>query len=157
MLFHLSIAAREPRHVASVIAELWGGEAFPFPPVYEGSWIAIAGDERGTAMEVYPFDIVLRETEGDADAHGEPAAGSGFTATHAAIATNLGRDEVMAIAVREGWPAKYRKRGDLFGVIELWIEGRQMIEVLTPEMQAEYRAVMDPASWRRTDAGQDHS
>jgi hypothetical protein len=149
MLFHLSIAAREPRHVASVIAELWGGEAFPFPPVAEGSWIAIAGDERGTAIEVYPLDIVLRETEGDADAHGEPAAGSGFTATHAAIATNLGREEVTAIAAREGWPAKYRKRGGVFGVIELWIEGRQMVEVLTPEMQAEYLAGMNIADWKR--------
>ena len=66
MLFHLSIAAREPRHVANVIAELWGGAALPFPPVMEGSWIAIAGDDRGTAIEVYPDGTVLRETEGDA-------------------------------------------------------------------------------------------
>jgi hypothetical protein len=150
MLFHLSIAAREPRRVASVIAELWGGEALAVSPV-SGGWGAYARDERGTLIDVYPFDIVLRETEGDADAHGEPAAGSGFTATHAAIATNLGRDEVMAIAAREGWPAKYRKRGGLFGVIELWIEGRQMIEVLTPEMQAEYLATMNPANGRRMD------
>jgi hypothetical protein len=153
MLFHLSIAAREPRHVASVIAELWGGEALPFPALAD-SWMAVAGDARGTCIEVYPHDIVLRETDGDADAHGEPAAGSGFTATHAAIATNLGRDEVMAIAAREGWPAKYRRRGGIFGVVELWIEGRQMIEVLTPEMQAEYLAswkdfLAQPAAARR--------
>jgi hypothetical protein len=153
LLFHLSIAAREPQRVASTIAELWGGEALPVSPV-SGGWGAYARDARGTLIDVYPLDVVLRETEGDADAHGEPAEGSGFTATHAAIATNLGRDEVMAIAAREGWPAKYRKRGDLFGVIELWIEGRQMIEVLTPEMQAEYLAVMNPASWPRTDATQ---
>lgn len=29
MLFHLSIDADDPRHVAEVIAELWGGRAFP--------------------------------------------------------------------------------------------------------------------------------
>jgi hypothetical protein len=148
MLFHLSIAARKPQLVASVIAELWGGEALQVSPV-SGGWGAYARDERGTLIDVYPLGIVLRETEGDADAHGEPAVGSGFTATHAAIATNLSRDEVMAIAAREGWPAKYRKRGDLFGVIELWIEGRQMIEVLTPEMQAEYLAIMNPVNWRQ--------
>jgi hypothetical protein len=51
----------------------------------------------------------------------------------------------MAIATREGWPAKYRKRGGLFGVVELWIEGRQMIEVLTPEMQSEYLSAMGHA------------
>ena len=30
----------------------------------------------------------------------------------------------------------------MFGVIELWIEGHQMMEVLTPEMQSEYLAAM---------------
>jgi hypothetical protein len=54
----------------------------------------------------------------------------------------------MAIAAREGWPAKYRKRGGVFGVIELWIEGRQMMEILTPEMQAEYLAAMSIPKWR---------
>ncbi|PJG48704.1 hypothetical protein CAF53_11005 [Sphingobium sp. LB126] len=140
MLFHLSIAARNPRHVAQVLAEFWRGEAFPFPPVAQGSWIAVAGDERGTAIEVYPLGTVLREAEGDADSFGEATQQNGYTATHAALATPLSQAEVMAIASREGWPAKYRKRGGTFGVIELWIEGRQMVELLTEEMQAEYLA-----------------
>jgi hypothetical protein len=142
MLFHMSIAADDPRHVASVIAELWDGRAVPFPPVSDDGWIALSGDERGTALEVYPQGTVLRESESDADAYGEASGTDRFTATHGAIATSLGRDAVLAIAEREGWPAKYRKRGGLFGVIELWIEGRQMMEVLTPEMQAEYLAAM---------------
>jgi hypothetical protein len=54
----------------------------------------------------------------------------------------------MAIAAREGWPAKYRKRGGAFGVIELWIEGRQMMEMLTAEMQAEYLAAMAGTNYR---------
>lgn len=37
----------------------------------------------------------------------------------------------------------------MFGVIELWIVGRQMMEVLTPEMQAEYLASMSIADWKR--------
>jgi hypothetical protein len=65
-----------------------------------------------------------------------------FSATHGAIATPLDEVEVLAIAGREGWPAKYRKRGGMFGVIELWIEGHQMMEVLTPEMQSEYLGAM---------------
>ena len=142
MLFHMSIAADDPRHVASVIAELWGGRAVPFPPVSDNGWIALSGDERGTALEVYPQGTVLRESEGDVDAHGEASGTDRFTATHGAIATYLGQEAVLAIAEREGWPAKYRKRGGLFGVVELWIEGRQMMEVLTPEMQEEYLATM---------------
>lgn len=149
MLFHMSIAADDPRHVASVIAEFWGGEALPFPPVCDGAWIALAGDDRGTAIEVYPADIVLREAEGDADARGEPASPAAFTPTHAAIATRLSREACLAIAKREAWPAKYRCRGGLFGVIEMWIEGRQMIEVLTPEMQSEYQSLMTINGWKR--------
>ena len=149
MLFHLSIAAHDPRHVAEVIAEMWHGQALPFPPVAPGSWIAMAGDDRGTAIEVYPVGTVLREEDGDADAVGDPTGDTGFTATHAAIATVLTQDEVMAIAAREGWPAKYRKRGGVFGVIEMWIEGRQMVELLTAEMQTEYLTAMTLDSYRQ--------
>ena len=148
MLFHMSIAAADPARVAGVIAELWGGEALPFPPVSDDGWIVLAGDDRGTAMEVYPLDTVLRETPGDADAHGAVAPACGLTPTHAAIGTALSPGEVMAIAAREGWPAKYRKRGGMFGVVEMWINGRQMVEVLTPEMQVEYRATMTIAGWK---------
>lgn len=146
MLFHMSIAAEDPKQVASVIAEIWSGEVRPFRAVCEGAWMALAGDDRGTLIEVYPQGTVLRETEGDRDAHGELLGNDRFSPTHGAIATELDRDTVFAIARREGWPAKYRKRGGMFGVIELWIEGRQMMEVLTADMQAEYLATMVPAA-----------
>ena len=148
MLFHMSIAAKDPRHVAGVIAEFWGGQALPFPPISDDGWIVMAGDARGSAMEVYPADIVLREAAGDADAYGEATGRDAFTPTHGALATNLDREAVLAIAAREGWPAKYRSRGGMFGVIELWIEGRQMMELLTPEMQDEYRASMTIENWQ---------
>ena len=60
----------------------------------------------------------------------------------------------MAIALREGWPAKYPKRGGQLGVIELWIEGRQMIEGLTAEMQAEHLATVTIDNWRAMLTGQ---
>jgi hypothetical protein len=148
VIFHFSIAAHRPRHVAEVLAELWGGDALLFPPVSDDGWIVLAGDERRSAIEVYPIDVVLREREGDADAYGESTGQVGFTASHAAIATALSQDQVMAIAAREGWPAKYRKRGGMFGVVEVWIEGRQMMEFLTPVMQDEYLASMSTANWR---------
>ena len=55
---------------------------------------------------------------------------------------------VHAIAEREGWLAKYRKRGGKFGVIEFWIEGTRMIEVLTPAMQGEYLGAMTAENWK---------
>jgi len=151
MLFHLSIDARDPRHVAHVIAELFGGgTATPFPPVSEGSWLAMADDERATAVEVYPRGTRLEERDGDFDAVGvydEAARRVPGFSTHFAMATRLSRGDVMAIAMREGWPAKYRKRGGVFGVIEFWIEGERMIEVLDQQMQAEYLAAMTVDNW----------
>lgn len=148
MLFHMSFAAADPERVSRVMAEFIGGEALPFPPVSDNGWIALSDDEYRTAIEVYPLGTVLREAEGDADAYGAVEGADRHSPTHGAIGTALGMDEVLAIAGREGWPAKYRKRGGQFGVIELWIEGRQMMELLTPEMQAEYLATTTIAGWR---------
>jgi hypothetical protein len=148
MLFHMSIAAHDPKRVAghgdpAVVGHRRERKGLAAPELGDD-----LGDARGTALEVYPADVVLRETDGDADAHGQATGQVAFTATHGAIATALDVEAVMAIAAREGWPAKYRKRGGMFGVVELWIEGRQMMEILTPEMQDEYRASMSFDTWR---------
>jgi hypothetical protein len=152
MLFHLSIDARDPQRVAGVVAELFGGEAAPFPPVARGSWVALALDDRNTTVEVYPRGTVLHEVPGDADGVGlpDPARGTEFGgATHVAMATPLTQVQDLAIAERVRWPAKYRKRGGAFGVIEMWLEGDRMVEVLTPEMQAEYLEALSPENVRR--------
>jgi hypothetical protein len=148
MLFHISIAAERPEQAARLIAELWRGRAYPFPPVAEGSWIALAGDDRGSAIEVYPLGTELHEGGGEASV--QPMAGrpSRHGPVHVAIATGLDIDEVKAIARRYGAPAKVCSRGP-FRVIELWVEGCFMIEVLTAEMQAEYLASFHFAGWER--------
>jgi len=138
MIFHVSIDADDPRHVAEVLAELWDGEALPFPPVLKGSWVAMAGDDRNTTVEIYPRGAELFETKGDADAHGTIGSPDRRSATHFAMATALSSERVFEIARREGWPVKYRKRAGVFGVIEVWVEGCRLIELLTPDMQAEY-------------------
>lgn len=139
MLFHVSISALNPERVARAIAALWDGAAMPFPPVGEGSWVAHAGDDRNTLVEVYPRGTEMFPGPGDGDAVGVVNPhGSRATATHIAIATPFEIDTVMDIAARHGWLAKYCKRGDAFGVIELWIENAVLVEVLTRAMQREY-------------------
>jgi hypothetical protein len=138
VIFHLSFDAENPRHVAEVIAELWGGRAIPFPPVMAGSWVAMAGDDRNTTVEIYPRGCELVEAEGDADSYGAIGGNGPRSSTHFAMATAMSAEQVKAIGDREGWPVKYRKRGGVFGVLEFWVEGTRLIEVLTPEMQAEY-------------------
>lgn len=148
MLFHVSVDAEDPRHVVEVIAELWQGQFTRFPSVIDGSWVALACDDRNTILEVYPRGTELMEAEGDADAYGVVSGASSRSSTHFAIASPLSQEQVFAIARREGWPAKYRKRGGIFGVIELWVEGTRMIEVLTPDMQREYLQDFDVIAWK---------
>jgi hypothetical protein len=63
--------------------------------------------------------------------------------------------EIFSLALREGWPAKYCRRGGIFGVIELWIEGCQLVEVLTDEMQREYLDFISVEKWNAMlEAGQ---
>ena len=149
MLFHVSIEADDPQRVASVLAEIFGGAAAPFPPVAEGSWVALAGDDRGTMIEVYPRGTELHIGEGKADAFGISGSRRRHGAVHLAMATEMNLERVFAIARRENWPAKYCKRGGKFGVIELWVEGCQMVEVLTPEMQREYLDCITIDNWNR--------
>ena len=148
MLFHISIGAERPKQAARLVAELWRGRAYPFPPVADGSWIAMAGDARGSAIEVYPLGTELHQGDGDSPVRsleGRPARNG---PVHVAIATGLDVEAVKVIARRFGAPAKVCARGP-FHVIELWVEGSFMIEVLTPEMQAEYLANMHVAGYER--------
>ncbi len=147
MLFHVSIEADNPRQVAEALAEIWCGAAAPFPAATEGSWVALSGDERGTIVEIYPRGTEIHPVLGDNDAKGIRGVERRHNATHFAMGTQLADFEVFAIAKREGWPAKYRKRGGAFGVIEIFVEGCQMVEVLTDEMQREYVGAVSIPNW----------
>jgi hypothetical protein len=59
-------------------------------------------------------------------------------------------EAVLAIASREGWPAKYRNR-DGFDVIQ----SDRMAKVLTAGVQAEYTATFTPANWKAVLAAPD--
>lgn len=59
MIHHISISSGNPRHVASVLAEVLGGKTYPFPGQIADSFMAVSGDEHGTMIEVYPADTTL--------------------------------------------------------------------------------------------------
>lgn len=148
MLFHASIPARNPENVARVIAELWGGFHAPFPS-FPDSWMAIAGDDRGSIIETYPSDRVICPGAEQASFVPGNSQSAQFSAFHIAVASKLTPDEVFAIGEREGWRAVRCTRGhNFFDVIELWIEHTTMIEVLTEEMQQQYLAFATPANFR---------
>jgi hypothetical protein len=143
MIHHLSIAARDPRRVAGVLAELMGGTAVPFPP-NPGSFFALQLDEHGSGVEVYPAGTELQP--GGSDGGGfvkKPAAERGYGPTHFALSVSTDADEVEAIARREGWQCFRCNRGP-FHVIEVRVETESMVEILPPEFAREYLAFTRP-------------
>src|SRR5829696_7377847 len=148
MLNHISIAVNEPKRVAGILAELWGGMVIPFPPA-PGSYIVLANDGKGSGVEVTPAGTVLVPGEGlppEDDLNAATAEYEAkfvksefvpqYVATHLNISTELSIDEIKAIGKREG---------GRFQLVELWIEDNFMLEVMTPAQTARYREITSPA------------
>jgi hypothetical protein len=146
MIFHASLPADDPKFVAETLARMLGGEALPFPPG-PNAWMAWSRDGQ-TELEITPrgFDLVKGADEVQWDEAPRAARTSDW---HIALGTPLSRDEVLAIAREAGWPARICDRGGFFHVIEIYVEGAAFMEVLDEEMQAQYKASMSPANWRR--------
>jgi len=146
MIFHFSISADDPKRTATMFAELWRGQAFYFPMVGKGSWVAHAGDDRRTTIEVYPRDLAFYPNEsGEGHQRNEPVSRHG--PFHAAVGTPLSIEEVEEIGRRYGCHTILCNRGP-FRVIEFWVDNAQMVEMLTPEMQEEYQRSVTPDGFR---------
>lgn len=143
MIHHLSIAARDPKQAAGVLAELMGGTAVPFPP-NPGSYFALQLDDHGSGVEVYPAGTHLEPNGAVGGSFmKQPQTGPGYGATHCAISVPTDGAKVAAIAKTAGWHCYDCNRGP-FHVIEVWVENETMIEVLPPEYAAEYLAFTRP-------------
>jgi hypothetical protein len=85
MIHHISLPAKNPLHVAEVLAELFNGYCAPFPS-HPGSYVGLAADEYGTAIEVYPLGTEMIPGEDDKPIQFQHQNTSNqFIATHAAI------------------------------------------------------------------------
>ncbi len=139
MIHHISISAKNPQHVAQVLAEILKGRAVPFFPA-PGSYMVVAMDEYGTAIEVLPAEAEIHPgTEGGCQFVRNPQA-TRFTATHAAVSVPSTQAEIEQIGAREGWRVVHCDREGFFSVIEFWVENTLLIELLPPEMAARYLA-----------------
>ncbi|MEB3177972.1 MAG: hypothetical protein VKL59_02860 [Nostocaceae cyanobacterium] len=143
MIHHISIPAIEPQHVAEILAKLWNGKAAPFPN-HSGSFIAIAGDEHGTIIEVYPLGTELVPGTGEEEVKfHQSILPQPFNAIHAALSVPLNQAQIEEIAAQEGWRMVLCNRGP-FEIIEFWLENRLLIELLTPELLPQYLGFMHP-------------
>jgi hypothetical protein len=151
MIHHVSIPARDPEHVAKVLAEVMGGRSVPFGPL-EGAFMAMSGDAHGSMIEIYPERATLDiPANDDQVVFGENKTPPQNWPFHLLLSVPLEREEVERIGTREGWRAKTFGRGmkgqkPFFHVIEFWVENRLMIEVASPEMAQEYEDFLTTAA-----------
>ena len=162
MIAHFSIPSKTPRETALFFAAVIDGVVFDFPPV-AGASIAVAGDRSGMAVEVYPDEMAHHPGAGEVDPS-KPVLGpaampwedqifpeaaaplrSGF---HVAMATRRSADEILARAKALGWRALACERAAVFGVVEVWVDNRYLVEVLIPKELARYQAFMQPDGCR---------
>ncbi len=151
MIHHVSIPAKDPKHVADVLAELMNGRAYPFPGGFPNSFMAVNGDAHGSMIEVYPETLALkRGTADDEQVSVTPVEAPAAYPFHVLLSVSLDREAVQRIGDREGWRTKLFGRGapgkpPVFHVFEFWIEDRFMLEVATPDMLAAYAETIQPA------------
>ncbi len=147
MIHHVSIPAENPRHVSEVLAELMGGKSYPFPGGFKNSFMAVSGDPRGTAIEVYPTGLHLRP-DGDGMVRAEQTDEKpGYSAFHLLLSVDADRETIERIGKREGWTTRFCARAapggpPLFHLIEFWLEDRLMIEVAPKSLIGEYERLI---------------
>lgn len=143
MIHHVSLAARDPKHVAEVLAELMGGRCYPFPGGVANSFIAVSGDAHGTAVEVYPDGMHLRPDGHNAVRAEREGPDGEYGPFHLLLSVPTDQGTVEKIGQREGWTTRLCGRGapgqkPLFHVIEFWLENRIMVEVAPQDMIGDY-------------------
>jgi hypothetical protein len=147
MIHHLSISAENPQHVAQVLAEILQGQATPHPFNTDG-YIIFPFDEYGTEIEVYPLGTEIIPGDNDEKrGYIENLAASKFTATHVMISVPASIEQIEQIAQREDWLIQRANFG--FDYILFWVENRLLLELLTPEMAIQYKAVAHPENLRK--------
>ena len=152
MIHHLSIPARNPEHVARVLAELLDGYAGPFIGPIPNAWAAYAPDEHGTGIEVLPESTTLVPGAGDAEGTTATHPPTPAFAVHALISVPIDRAGIERIGAREGWRTRHFWRGprgiQLFELYEMWLENRVLVELVTADMLAAYVATVRPERQR---------
>ncbi len=144
MIHHVSIPARDPHHVATVLAELIGGRIYPFPPFWcRDAYQVVSGEPHGTVLEVYPEGFWLEPEEGIF----RKASPAPFHPFHMLVSIPATCADIERIAEREGWRNDFVAVGTpgqppAFHCYRMWIENRVLFEFVPQSMIGEYENYM---------------
>jgi hypothetical protein len=144
MIHHISIDARDPLHVAGVLAEIWNGKVYKF--LVPSSYIMLPFDNYGTHIVVLKAGDVWSPGNDLEAAKVIQTIPTNLMAIHTAISVPSTQQQIEQIGQREGWRVLNRNRGDNvpFSAIELWVENRLLFELFTVEFLPEYLQIMQP-------------
>jgi len=147
-IIHASIPADQPSTVAHFFADLLDGEAFPFPPGGSDAWVAWAADS-SMQIEVVPRGALLRQGPDEAEWRVAEAP-QRTSEVHLALRVDCPAEQVIARAKSAGWPARLCWRGgDVFPLVEVWVEGAFLVEVFDPLQAAIFEERVTRESWAR--------
>jgi hypothetical protein len=143
MIHHISIDARNPLRVASVLAEILNAKVYQF--LIPGSYTVMPFDKYGTAIVVFQQGNVWTQDIDEKPAQVIQSTVPDLVAAHAAISVPTSQQQIEAVARQEGWHFLTRKQGDApFSVVEFWVENRILFEFLPPEFEIQYLQSMQP-------------
>jgi catechol 2,3-dioxygenase-like lactoylglutathione lyase family enzyme len=138
-IHHFTVPAHDPERVAAVLAELLGARVIPLPHP-QGNLLVYAGDEDGTAIEVWP--AATRGGVGDHDLGFRDLPLPEAWPHHGYVTTEASDGErVLAVFAREGWKAEKVRNGPPhagFSLVRGWIENHTGIEIADRQMRDEY-------------------
>jgi hypothetical protein len=142
VLYHLSFNARDPERVAAALAEILSAKVVDAPPPLfnQGSKFVCCRDERGTLIVVEPWGVSYRPGPGASLESPLGTETPEYTAFHGLFQAKVDVETIGKVADREGWPWGPADYG-LFRVINVWLEGRQLVEFMTDEMIPDYLAI----------------
>lgn len=148
-IHHVTIPARDPETVARVLAELLGARVVQLPHP-EGNRLVYAGDEDGSAIEVWP--AATRGAVGSHHLEQRDLPLPEAWPHHAYVTTDASDgDRILAVFAREGWKAERVHNGPPhagFGLVRGWIENQTCIEIGGSEMRAQYERFFREAAAR---------
>lgn len=138
-IHHFTVPAHEPPRVAAALAEALGARVLPLPhPV--GTLLVYAGDEDGTAIEVWPAQLRVDPAARDLTLRELPLPEAwphhGFVTSD-----SCDTETILAIFAREGWRAERVQNGAPgagFSLVRGFIENHTGIELGGTDMRAEY-------------------
>lgn len=146
MLYHLSLNAHDTDTVAGALAEIVGGTVVPSPspPFDPRSRFVCCWDDRGTMIEIGPWDVAWAPVDGEQAAVVQaPTPERNYF--HGLFLAQVGIEDIGRIAQRRGWRWALVDNGP-FQVVNVWVENQQLVEFTTPELLPAYLATFGPGN-----------